>query len=46
LAAAARENLGDRFDVDVLGRDLSETYLSALSDQRRVAQIGPMAWTA
>ena len=46
LAAAARENLGDRFDVDVLGRDLSETYLSALSDQRRLAQIGPMAWTA
>jgi glycosyltransferase involved in cell wall biosynthesis len=46
LAAAARGNLGDRFDVDVLGRDLTETYLSALGDGSRVTQVAPMVWTA
>jgi glycosyltransferase involved in cell wall biosynthesis len=46
LSAAARENLGDRFQVDVLGRDLTETYLSALRGRERVKQVAPMAWTA
>jgi glycosyltransferase involved in cell wall biosynthesis len=31
MARAAREQLGDRFDPAVLGRDLSETYALALS---------------
>jgi glycosyltransferase involved in cell wall biosynthesis len=31
MARAAREQLGDRFDPSVLGRDLSETYTLALN---------------
>ena len=46
LAAAARQNLGDRFDVDVLGQDLTETYMTALAGRARVAPAAPMAWTA
>ena len=46
MAAAARQNLGDRFDVEVLGRDLSETYTTALTGRMRSAQVAPMAWTA
>ncbi len=46
LSTAARENLGDRFHVDVLGRDLTETYLSALNDGARVTHAAPVAWTA
>ena len=37
LAAAARSNLGDRFDVEVLAHDLRETYLSALGSRDRSA---------
>ena len=46
LSTAARENLGDRFDVRVLGSDLTETYLSALRSAARVTSVAPMAWTA
>lgn len=46
LSTAARENLGDRFDVRVLGRDLTETYLSALRSGARVTSVAPMAWSA
>ena len=46
MAAAARTNLGDRFDTEVLGRDLEETYLSALGDRvpaPSLAQLAPIA---
>ena len=46
LSIAARENLGDRFDVRVLGGDLTDTYLSALRGTARVTSVAPMAWTA
>ena len=46
LSSAARENLGDRFDVRVLGSDLTETYLSALGSAARITSVAPMAWTA
>ncbi len=45
LSAAARANLGDRFQVDVLGSDLTETYLSALDGRARVTPVAP-AWTS
>lgn len=43
LAAAASGNLGDRFRVDVLGVDLTETYLSALKDRVQIRQVAPIA---
>lgn len=43
LAAAASGNLGDRFHVDVLGVDLTETYLSALKDRVQIRQVAPIA---
>lgn len=46
MATAARANLGDRFDVSVLGSDLEETYVSALSDQRQRPQVRALARTA
>ena len=39
MSAAASGNLGDRFRLEVLGTDLTETYLSALDG--RVLQIAP-----
>jgi glycosyltransferase involved in cell wall biosynthesis len=35
MALAARTHLGNRFDPEVLGRDLSETYELALTDSAR-----------
>ncbi len=46
LSAAARANLGDRFDVSVLGHDLAETYLSALEGPVRRKAVAPVAWPA
>jgi glycosyltransferase involved in cell wall biosynthesis len=46
LSAAARENLGERFNVEVLGRDLTDTYLLALSGRARLASVTPMVRTA
>jgi glycosyltransferase involved in cell wall biosynthesis len=45
LSTAARTNLGDRFQVEVLGADLTETYLSALDDRAWVTPVVPVAWT-
>jgi glycosyltransferase involved in cell wall biosynthesis len=46
LSAAARTNLGDRFQVDVLGADLTETYISALDAQERIMSVATYAWPA
>lgn len=46
LSAAARVNLGDKFQVDVLGVDLTETYLSALEGHARIAPVSRVARTA
>jgi glycosyltransferase involved in cell wall biosynthesis len=46
MASAARSNLGDRFDTNVLGRDLEETYLSALSEFRQMSRVRALARTA
>ncbi|HXL78564.1 MAG TPA: glycosyltransferase [Candidatus Eisenbacteria bacterium] len=37
MAAAARVQLGDRFDPEVLGRDLAETYEMALTSSTRTS---------
>jgi glycosyltransferase involved in cell wall biosynthesis len=37
MAAAARVQLGDRFDPEVLGRDLAETYEMALTSSTRAS---------
>jgi glycosyltransferase involved in cell wall biosynthesis len=37
MAAAARVQLGDRFDPEVLGRDLTETYEMALTSSTRAS---------
>jgi glycosyltransferase involved in cell wall biosynthesis len=46
LSAAARVNLGDKFQVDVLGIDLTETYLSALGGNAQIAPASRVAMTA
>lgn len=46
LAAAARDNLGDRFQVEVLGRDLTETYMSALDQRAHMTRTAPVAGAA
>ena len=46
LSAAARANLGDKFHVDVLGIDLTETYLSALDGNAQIAPASQVAMTA
>lgn len=46
LSAAARANLGDRFQVDVLGGDLTDTYLSALDSRETATPATPIAWSA
>ncbi len=37
MAAEARVQLGDRFDPEVLGRDLAETYEMALTSSTRTS---------
>jgi glycosyltransferase involved in cell wall biosynthesis len=46
MAAAARSNLGDRFGVEVLARDLTDTYLSALEGRIAVANVARQVSTA
>jgi glycosyltransferase involved in cell wall biosynthesis len=46
LSTAARANLGDRFQVDVLGADLTETYETALDAQERIMSVATYAWPA
>jgi glycosyltransferase involved in cell wall biosynthesis len=46
LSQAARANLGDRFQADVLGADLTETYLSALDAWGQAKPAAPMAVSA
>jgi glycosyltransferase involved in cell wall biosynthesis len=38
MALAARANLGDRFNPEILGRDLSETYEQALTSRGRTVR--------
>jgi glycosyltransferase involved in cell wall biosynthesis len=46
MATAARANLGDRFGVDVLARDLTDTYLSALGGRVAISNVAELAPTA
>ncbi|HEX9363120.1 MAG TPA: glycosyltransferase [Candidatus Dormibacteraeota bacterium] len=46
MAAAARANLGDRFGVDVLASDLTDTYLSVLEGRVAISNVTTLASTA